>query len=114
MANSLNLSVANNVTAIAQGDTASTLVLELFDENMILIRYLDKYNAKIYLVNSGKVKYEQECMIFDSRLEINISEVLKPMDYSIEVHVEADGSKYIFPSDVNYKLRISQSNVINV
>ncbi|OJG79195.1 hypothetical protein RV10_GL001028 [Enterococcus pallens] len=47
-------------------------------------------------------------------MEINISEVLKPLDYIIEVHVEVDGFKYIFPSDVNYKLRINASNVVEV
>ena len=114
MANSLNLAVVNDVTNIAQGDTASTLVLELLDEKRLRIRYLDKHQAKVYLVNNGEVKYEQQCKIFDSRLEINISEVLKPAEYVIEVHVDVDGFKYIFPSDVNYKLRISASNVVVV
>ena len=66
------------------------------------------------MVNDDVVKYKQKCKIFDSRLEINISEVLKPLDYIIEVHVEVDGFKYIFPTDVNYKLRINTSNVIEV
>ena len=114
MANSLNLAIVNNITDIAQGDTASTLVLELLDEKKIRIRYLDKHQATVYLVNDGEIKYEQKCKIFDSRLEINISEVLKPLDYIIEVHVEVDGFRYIFPSDVNYKLRINASNVIEV
>lgn len=112
MANSLNLALVNNVTNIAQGDTASTLVLELLDEKNLRIRYLDKHTATVYLVNNNEIKYEQQCKIFDSRLEINISEVLQPADYLIEVHVEVDGFRYIFPSDVNYKLRISASNVI--
>ncbi len=114
MANSLNLAVVNNVTNIAQGDTASTLVLEILNEQNVQIVYLDNYQATVYLVNDGVVKYEQKCKIFDSRLEINISEVLKPLDYIIEVHVEVDGFKYIFPSDINYKLRINASNVIEV
>lgn len=114
MANSLNLAVVNDITNIAQGDTASTLVLELLDEKNLRVRYLDKHLAKVYLINNNEIKYEQQSKIFDSRLEINISEVLQPADYLVEVHVEVDGFRYIFPSDVNYKLRISASNVIEL
>lgn len=114
MANSLNLAVVNDITDIAQGDTASTLVLELLDEKNLRVRYLNKHFAKVYLINNNEIKYEQQCKIFDSRLEINISEVLQPADYLIEVHVEVDGFRYIFPSDINYKLRINASNVIEL
>ncbi|MGG5318770.1 hypothetical protein IGI49_004125 [Enterococcus sp. AZ071] len=75
------------------------------------IVYLDKYQATIYLVNNGDVKYEQRCKIFDSRLEINISELLKPLDYIIEVHVKWMGLRIAFHqmSIISCKLVIRMS-----
>ncbi len=113
MANSLNLRTVNNVTRIAQGDNASTFVLELLDENKLIMPSLNGYSAEIYLVNSEKeIKYQQSSTVFDSRLEFNINEVIPAGTYSLEVHIVIEGFTYIFPSDFSFKIRVFDSSAI--
>lgn len=77
MANSLNVRLINEVTDIAQGDNASTVVLELLDENKLVMPYLDGESALINFINKrNEIQYQYVTHVFDSRIEFNVDSVI--------------------------------------
>lgn len=110
MANSLNVRLINMVTDIAQGDNASTVILELLDENKLVIPTLNGKQALINFINrKGEIAYQYETFVFDSRVEFNVDTVIEHGVYSIEVRVNFEGFNYVFPSKTAYTLRINKS-----
>lgn len=110
MANSLNVRLINEVTDIAQGDNASTVVLELLDENKLVMPYLDGESALINFINKrNEIQYQYITHVFDSRIEFNVDSVIPNGIYYIEIRIRVDGFTYVFPSSVDYKLRINKS-----
>ena len=110
MANSLNVRLINEVTDIAQGDNASTVVLELLDENKLVMPYLDGETALINFINKrNEIQYQYVTHVFDSRIEFNVDSVIPNGIYYIEIRIRVDGFTYVFPSSVDYKLRINKS-----
>ncbi len=113
MANSLNVRLVNMVTDIAQGDNASTVILELLDENKLIMPNLDGYTTNIYLIDKNNdIKYQHETFVFDSRVEFNIEAIIPSGVYKVEIRVAVDQYTYIFPSNFNFQLRINESSII--
>ena len=111
MANALNIRLINEVTEIAQGDNSSTIVVELLDNNSLIIPTLNGESALINLIdNMGEIKYQFETFVFDSRVEFNIDEVIPSGLYHVEIHVSVKDHAYVFPSNVNYRLRVNKSS----
>lgn len=113
MANSLNLTSINNVTTVAQKDTASTFIYELQDENNLPIRTIDTRHtdgalATINLTRNGTVSYQTTSRVFDGRIEFNINRTLDPGTYVVEVHLSVEGFTYIFPSDLGVKIIVTK------
>lgn len=109
MSSALNVKVKNNVTSIAQGDSASSIVLELLDNNMMPIPYLENETATISLISDeGDVWYDSEVKVFDSQIEFSIEDTLKPGLYYTDIRIEIDGSMYVFPKQ-QYQLRVTKS-----
>lgn len=108
MANSLNLKNVNNVTSIAQKDSASTLIYELQDENNLTIFTLDNYTATIKLVKNKTVEYQTSSRIADGRIELSFGGEVSPGVYTVEVYVSVEGFTYVFPSDMKTKLEIHE------
>ena len=110
MSNALNVRLVSGIREIAQGDTASTIVLELLDENKLVLPYLDGKNALIeFIDHKGEVQYQINTFVFDSRVEFNVDTVLPAGTYTILIRVDYDDKTYIFPSNVSYWLRINKS-----
>lgn len=110
MANALNVRLINNVTSIAQGDNASTVILELLDNNRLIMPFLNGKTALINFISTrNEIQYQTTALIFDSRIEFNVDEVIPHGKYNVEVRVEEDDSSYVFPSSVDYKLTINKS-----
>lgn len=110
MANSLNVRLVNMVTDIAQGDTASTVILELLDENKLIIPTLNGKSALVNFINGkNEIQYQYTTFVFDSRIEFNVDTVIPHGTYNVEVRIQSDGFSYVFPSSVNYTLRINKS-----
>lgn len=110
MSNALNVRLVSGIREIAQGDTASTIVLELLDENKLVLPYLDGKNALIEFIDrKGEVQYQINTFVFDSRVEFNVDTVLPAGTYTILIRVDYDDKTYIFPSNVSYWLRINKS-----
>src|SRR5690625_7769387 len=73
LANSLNVRLVNMVTDIAQGDTASTVILELLDENKLIIPTLNGKSALVNFINgTNEIQYQYTRLVFDIRIEFNI------------------------------------------
>lgn len=112
MKNSLNIQSVNGVNAIAQGDNASTFVLELQDENRLILPYLNGQTAFIYLLDKeGNVVEKYETVIFDSRVEFNIPTRIPHGKYPIEIVVEYDNFTYVFPSSESFSIYVHRSTV---
>lgn len=112
MAGSLNLRNVSGVSELAQGDDASTIVLELQDENKLFMPSLSGYDATVRIVDEDRVVfYEYETFVFDGRVEFNITKVLPAGKYIIELEVFANGSTYVFPSNMRTRLRINKSTL---
>lgn len=110
MANALNIRLINEVSDIAQGDNVSTVVLELLDENKLIMPYLNDTTALINFIDSkGEIQYQYTTFVFDSRVEFNIDTVIAHGKYNVEVRVDVDQSSYVFPSSVDYFLRVNKS-----
>ncbi len=110
MANSLNVRLVNEVSTIAQGDNASTVVVELLDENRLIMPSLNGKDALINFIDSkGEIQYQVSTVIFDSRIEFNIDSVINHGKYFVEIRVSYEGYSYVFPSSVDYVLRINRS-----
>lgn len=108
--NSLNLRIANRVSQIAQGDNASTVVLELLDQYKETIPWANGLQAQINFLKNYDVVYQVNTPVFDSRVEFNIDGIIGPAKYTIEVRLSYEGSIYVFPSDVNYHINIAKSS----
>lgn len=110
--NSLNLRIANRVSQIAQGDNASTIILELLDQDNLPVLSID--NGKLAQINLLKdtmeVVYQVNAPVYDSRVEFDIQGILEPGIYIVEVRLNYEGSIYIFPSDVKYRISIAKSS----
>lgn len=110
MANALNVRLINNVTSIAQGDNASTVILELLDNNRLIMPFLDGKTALInFISGKNEIQYQTTAPVFDSRIEFNVDAVLPHGKYNVEVRIEDEDASYVFPSSVNYMLTIHKS-----
>ncbi|WP_080875539.1 hypothetical protein [Oceanobacillus timonensis] len=110
MSNALNVRLINNVTSIAQGDNASTVIVELLDNNKLIMPYLNGRTALVNFINSkNEIQYQTTSPVFDSRIEFNIDAVIPANKYNVEIRIEYDDASYVFPSSVNYTLRINKS-----
>ena len=111
MANSLNVRILNNINTIAQGDTASTIQIELLDEHKLVMPNLDGREALINFTNRvGEIVYQVNTQVFDSRVEFNIDAVLPYGKYTLEIILKYGGYTYIFPSNGGAKLNVSKSS----
>lgn len=109
MGNSLNLRNVYGNYIIAQGDNSSTFTYEIQDQNRMIMKCIDNTPCKVYLTKDDIVYYEYSSFIFDGCVEFNISKQLGPGDYRVEIVVEIDSSKYVFPSDGKTRIRVSDS-----
>lgn len=110
MAGSLNIRILNNITDIAQGDTASTIVVELQDENKLPIYTLNGRSAQVNLIDKkGEIKQQYNTFVFDSIVEFNLDATIPIGSYRVEIRVSAEDSLYVFPSKVNYILKVNKS-----
>lgn len=110
MSNALNLRLINRVTEIAQGDNASTINLELLDNNQLTMPFLDGKIADIYFIGSdNQIKYQTTAPVSNSDVEFNIDSVIEPGSYYVEIHVSYDDSNYVFPSSVDYSIKVNKS-----
>lgn len=111
MANSLNVRILNNINTIAQGDTASTIQIELLDDHKLAMPNLDGREALINFTNrEGEIVYQVNTKVFDSRVEFNIDAVLPYGKYTLEIILKYSGYTYIFPSNGGAKLNVSKSS----
>lgn len=110
MAGSLNIKVLNNITDISQGDTASTVVVELQDENRLPVYTLNGLNARINLIDKdGEIQQQMNTFVFDSIVEFNIDATIPIGRYRVEIRVHVEDATYVFPSKVDYVLKINKS-----
>lgn len=111
MANSLNVRILNNINTIAQGDTASTIQVELLDEHRLVMPEFDGVDALVNFVDArGEILYQVSTKVFDSRVEFNIGAVLQYGKYTIEIVIAREGFTYIFPSNGKTELNINKSS----
>lgn len=111
MGNALNVRVLNNINTIAQGDTASTIQVELLDEHKLTMPEFDGVAALINFVNGkGEIDYQVNTVVFDSRVEFNIGAVLQHGKYTIEIVIAREGYTYVFPSNGKTELNINKSS----
>lgn len=111
MSNALNVRLVNDVKNIAQGDNASTVVVELLDNDGLILPYLNGEKALINFINNhNEIQYQFSTYIFDSRVEFNIATVIPSGTYYVEIQTNVKEFAYVFPSSVNYKLRINKSS----
>lgn len=111
MGNALNVRVLNNISTIAQGDTASTIQVELLDENKLTMPELDGVEALVNFIDvKGEIDYHVDTVVFDSRVEFNIEEVLPYGKYTLEIVITVEGFTYVFPSNGKTKLNINKSS----
>lgn len=109
MVSALNMKVANKVTSIADGDTASVIELELLDNYLLPIPYLDGNSATISLIDeSGTIRQEISSDIFDSRVEFGLPGALGSGIYEADVRVTVSGKQYVFPKN-QFKLNVTKS-----
>lgn len=110
MSNALNIRIIDDITTIAQGDTASTITIELLDDNYLILPYLNGSEAVINFISSaGEIKYQVNTFVFDSRVEFNMDTVLDPDSYRVEISVYIDQTTYVFPSNTDYRLKVNKS-----
>ena len=111
MGNALNVRVLNNINTIAQGDTASTIQIELLDEHKLAMPEFDGVAALVNFVDGrGEIVYQVNTVVFDSRVEFNIGAVLQFGKYTIEIVIAREGYTYVFPSNGKTELNINRSS----
>src|SRR5699024_6435753 len=72
--------------------------------------YLDGESALINFINKrNEIQYQYNTHVFDSRIEFNVDSVIPDGVYYIEIRIMVDGFTYVFPSSVDYTLRINKS-----
>lgn len=111
MGNALNVRILNNINTISQGDSASTIQIELLDENKLTLPELNGESALInFVVGNGEIVYQVNTAVFDSRVEFNIGAVLPYGKYTLEIIIAVEGYTYIFPSNGKTVLNVNKSS----
>lgn len=111
MGNALNVRILNNINTIAQGDTASTIQVELLDEHKLIMPELDGVAALINFTDgNGEIVYQVNTVVFDSRVEFNIGAVLPYGKYTLEIVIAREGYTYVFPSNGKTLLNVNKSS----
>ena len=111
MGNALNVRILNNINTIAQGDTASTIQVELLDEHKLTMPEFDGVAALVNFVNGkGEIVYQVNTVVFDSRVEFNIGAVLQYGKYTLEIVIAREGYTYVFPSNGKTELNVNKSS----
>lgn len=111
MGNALNVRILNNINTIAQGDTASTIQVELLDEHQLTMPEFDGVAALVNFVNTkGEIVYQVNTVVFDSRVEFNIGAVLQYGKYTLEIVIAREGYTYVFPSNGKTELNVNKSS----
>lgn len=111
MGNALNVRILNNINTISQGDTASTIQIELLDENKLTLPELNGESALInFVAGNGEIVYQVNTAVFDSRVEFNIGAVLPYGKYTLEIIIAVEGYTYIFPSNGKTVLNVNKSS----
>ena len=111
MGNALNVRVLNNINTIAQGDTASTIQIELLDEHKLAMPEFDGVAALVNFVDGrGEIIYQVNTVVFDSRVEFNIGAVLQYGKYTLEIVIAREGYTYVFPSNGKTELNVNKSS----
>lgn len=109
MENVLSLINETKGNQIKQGDM-SMLSFKLTSSLEDDMSWLSGNPAKVYIYNDvGLVFESDETVDTTGRVGFSINQILPSGMYILEIHVDAFGSKFIFPSDTKTKIRIIQS-----
>lgn len=109
MENVLSLINETKGNQIKQGDM-SMLSFKLTSSLEDDMSWLSGNPAKVYIYNDvGLVFESDEIVDTTGRVGFSINQILPSGMYILEIHVDAFGSKFIFPSDTKTKIRIIQS-----
>ena len=109
MANSLNARIYQRTNTIAQGDTASTIQIELLDHNLMNVTYLDGSTAKVNLVRNGTIEHSFNVRLFYQLLEFNLPSTIRAGTYTVSIVVNQHDETYVFPSSQDLKIHVIKS-----
>lgn len=109
MENVLSLINETNGNQIKQGD-GSLFSFKLSSNSDEDMSWLSGNPAKVYLYNETGLAFESESSVdTEGKVGFSINKILPSGIYVLEIHVDAYGSNFIFPSDTKTKIRIIQS-----
>lgn len=109
MENVLSLINETKGNQIKQGDM-SMFSFKLSSSSEDDMSWLSGNPAKVYIYNDvGLVFESDETVDTTGRVGFSINQILPSGMYILEIHVDAFGGKFIFPSDTKTKIRIIQS-----
>lgn len=109
MENILSLINETNGNQIKQGD-GSILSFRLNSSSEGDMTWLSGNPAKVYLYNEIGLAFEVDSSVdINGTVGFSINKILPSGTYVLEIHVDAYGSNFIFPSDTKTKIRIIQS-----
>lgn len=109
MENVLSLINETKGNQIKQGDM-SMLSFKLTSSLEDDMSWLSGNPAKVYIYNdTGLVFESDEAVDTTGKVGFSINQILPSGMYILEIHVDAYGTKLIFPSDTKTKIRIIQS-----
>lgn len=109
MENVLSLINETNGNQIKQGD-GSFFTFKLSSNSDEDMSWLSGNPAKVYLYNEIGLAFESESSVdMAGKVGFSINKILPSGMYVLEIHVDAYGNSFIFPSDTKTKIRIIQS-----
>ena len=109
MENVLSLINETNGNQIKQGD-GSLFSFKLSSNSDEDMSWLSGNPAKVYLYNETGLAFESESSVDTvGKVGFSIDKILPSGMYVLEIHVDAYGNSFIFPSDTKTKIRIIQS-----
>lgn len=109
MENVLSLINETKGNQIKQGDM-SMLSFKLTSSLEDDMSWLSGSLAKVYIYNNTGLVFESdEAVDTTGKVGFSINQILPSGMYTLEIHVDAYGTKLIFPSDTKTKIRIIQS-----
>lgn len=109
MDNILSLINETNGNQIKQGD-GSNFTFKLSSSSEEDMSWLSGNPAKVYLYNETGLAFETDSSVDTvGKVNFSINKMLPSGTYILEIHVDAYGSNFIFPSDTKTKIRIIQS-----
>ncbi|MBE7356738.1 SGNH/GDSL hydrolase family protein [Staphylococcus haemolyticus] len=109
MENVLSLINETKGNQIKQGDM-SMLSFKLTSSLEDDMSWLSGSLAKVYIYNNTGLVFESdEAVDTTGKVGFSINQILPSGMYTLEIHVDAFGIKFIFPSDTKTKIRIIQS-----